>query len=329
MRARPPTVASQKSLLDNAPDKVPDVSARDKQQFVERVRDRRSNHGGASPNDQQHLVDRVRESLHIKSHLQLLLWLQGEFQSSLPHQIFIAAWGDFSRGLVQHDVVSAIPAVRTGQIANGDISRFIGHLFERWIDHGTTPFGARFEGLDLRPKTAGRAELEAFKGMKSVLVHGIRDVRGRHDCLYVFLNEDPVVAPSSLDSLRIILPFVDTALRQVAHLPSQLATQTPSHEEAPLAQTDLLLSKRELEIMDWVRMGKTNHEIGIILNISTFTVKNHLQRVFRKLDVTNRAQAASQLRRLAKDMEAAPANLARSEKYPRNLALPQLSKAAG
>ena len=329
MPARPPTVARKKALLAKAPDKTPQVAAREKQQFVERVRDRRSNHHGASSNDQQHLVDRVRESLHIKSHLQLLLWLQGEFQSSLPHQIFIAAWGDFSRGLVQHDVVSAIPAVRTGQIANGDISPFIGRLFDRWVNHGNTPFGARFAGLELGPGTRKRAELQAFQTMKSVLVHGIRDVRGRHDCLYVFLNTDPVIAPSSLDSLRIILPFVDTALRQVAHLPSQIGTETAAPEQPAAEPADLRVSKRELEIMDWVRLGKTNYEIGIILNISTFTVKNHLQRIFRKLDVTNRAQAASQLRRLAKVLKAAPANLARSDDQPRDVDSQQLSKEAG
>ena len=43
--------------------------------------------------------------------------------------------------------------------------------------------------------------------------------------------------------------------------------------------------------MEWVRMGKTNQEIGMILNISAFTVKNHLQRIFKKLDAMNRAQA--------------------------------------
>ena len=270
--------------------------------------------------DEQHFIDRVRESLQIKCHLQLLLWLQGEFQRSLPHQIFIAAWGDFSRGLVQHDVVSAIPAVRTGHIANKDISGFIGGLFSRWVEQGTAAFGARFEGLELGPETAGRPELEAFHSMRSVLVHGIRDARDRNDCLYVFMNADPDIAPSSLDNLRIVLPFVDAALRQVAHLPCQLASDAPPQVLPAPVPTDLGLSSRELEIMDWVMMGKTNHETGIILDISTFTVKNHLQRIFRKLDVTNRAQAVSRLRRIVSELEEAPAVLARSDDCPRSSA---------
>jgi DNA-binding CsgD family transcriptional regulator len=46
-------------------------------------------------------------------------------------------------------------------------------------------------------------------------------------------------------------------------------------------------------IMQWVRAGKTNAEIGMILDISAFTVKNHLQRIFKKLNVFNRAQAVA------------------------------------
>jgi DNA-binding CsgD family transcriptional regulator len=51
--------------------------------------------------------------------------------------------------------------------------------------------------------------------------------------------------------------------------------------------------------MDWVRMGKTNAEIGSILSISSFTVKNHLQHIFKKLDVYNRMQAVSKIERNA------------------------------
>ena len=55
------------------------------------------------------------------------------------------------------------------------------------------------------------------------------------------------------------------------------------------------LSERERQIMVWVAMGKTNPEIGCILHISEFTVKNHMKSIFSKLDVTNRAQAVAYL----------------------------------
>jgi transcriptional regulator EpsA len=267
--------------------------------------------------DQAHFVATVRESLHIKCHFQLLLWLQGEFQRCVPHQIFIAVWGDFANGAVQHDLVSAIPGIRTGQIANKDINRFTGQLFNRWVKQGAGPYGAIFEGLKLGSQNAVRAEIEAFRNMHSVLVHGIHDERGRTDCLYVFLNSDPGIAGATLDNLRVTLPFVDAAMRQVAHLPSQypvpLAAELDPADFAE-SQTDSVLSDREQEIMNWVKQGKTNYETGIILNISTFTVKNHLQRIFRKLNVTNRAQAVSKLQMSAQELMAEPNALARGGK---------------
>ena len=53
------------------------------------------------------------------------------------------------------------------------------------------------------------------------------------------------------------------------------------------------LSKRELEILGWVARGKTNPEIGLILNISRRTVHKHLEHVYVKLGVENRMAAVA------------------------------------
>ena len=53
------------------------------------------------------------------------------------------------------------------------------------------------------------------------------------------------------------------------------------------------LSTRELEVLESMCRGKTNLEIAAALDISPFTVKNHVQRIFRKIGVTNRTQAAA------------------------------------
>jgi DNA-binding NarL/FixJ family response regulator len=52
-----------------------------------------------------------------------------------------------------------------------------------------------------------------------------------------------------------------------------------------------VLSPREIEILCWVKEGKNNQEIGELLNISESTVKAHLKHSYKKLNVTNRAQA--------------------------------------
>jgi DNA-binding CsgD family transcriptional regulator len=57
------------------------------------------------------------------------------------------------------------------------------------------------------------------------------------------------------------------------------------------------LSAREHQVAQWVAEGKSNEEIAIILGISAHTVKNHLERIFRKLGVENRCAAAVAIQR--------------------------------
>ncbi len=54
------------------------------------------------------------------------------------------------------------------------------------------------------------------------------------------------------------------------------------------------LSKRETEVLFWISIGKTNWEIGKILDISMYTVKNHVKKILKKMEVNNRTQAANQ-----------------------------------
>ena len=52
------------------------------------------------------------------------------------------------------------------------------------------------------------------------------------------------------------------------------------------------LSPREAEILLWTAQGKTNAELGSILNISPATAKKHLENIYAKLGVENRQAAA-------------------------------------
>lgn len=50
------------------------------------------------------------------------------------------------------------------------------------------------------------------------------------------------------------------------------------------------LSKREVECLRWAAIGKTDREIGMILNLSHPAVRYHVQRAGEKLNSVNRAQ---------------------------------------
>jgi DNA-binding response OmpR family regulator len=64
------------------------------------------------------------------------------------------------------------------------------------------------------------------------------------------------------------------------------------NEERVLRQS-LALTSRESEVLLWISRGKSNREIGEILTISPRTVNKHLEQVFVKLGVENRASAAA------------------------------------
>lgn len=53
-----------------------------------------------------------------------------------------------------------------------------------------------------------------------------------------------------------------------------------------------LLTNRELEVLIQVANGMFNKEIATNLNISERTVKNHISNIFKKIDVSDRTQAA-------------------------------------
>lgn len=52
------------------------------------------------------------------------------------------------------------------------------------------------------------------------------------------------------------------------------------------------LTKREVEILTQVACGMFNKEIAVNLNISERTVKNHISNIFKKIDASDRTQAA-------------------------------------
>lgn len=237
-------------------------------------------------------VDVLHESLKVRSHSEFLLWSQGRLQRFLPHDFMIAARGDFTLRPVRFDTVSTIPGMHVEEAPNAELESVLKRLFDYWNLHSREPFQLGREDGIFPDGCLDRN----FRGMKSALVHAIKDASGKHDCLYVLMSASTSAPASGRSMLEILLPYIDNSLRQLE--------KTSGSDYIPPAESESAefdsgtLSSRELEIMEWVKNGKTNFEIGMILDISAFTVKNHLQRIFRKLNVVNRAQAVAKLGRV-------------------------------
>jgi DNA-binding NarL/FixJ family response regulator len=57
-----------------------------------------------------------------------------------------------------------------------------------------------------------------------------------------------------------------------------------------------LLTYRQLELMDLVARGMSNKEIAANLNLSEFTVKNHMRRIMKQVDAEDRHEAVAVVR---------------------------------
>ncbi|MBC7181955.1 MAG: response regulator [Marinobacter sp.] len=68
--------------------------------------------------------------------------------------------------------------------------------------------------------------------------------------------------------------------------------QNPNQATAALRKR-FDLTVRESDVLLWIANGKTNREIGQILDMSPRTVNKHLEQVFRKVGVENRTAAAA------------------------------------
>jgi DNA-binding NarL/FixJ family response regulator len=58
------------------------------------------------------------------------------------------------------------------------------------------------------------------------------------------------------------------------------------------------LSSRELEVLRQLSLGRSNKEIGVVLNLAEGTVKNHMTNILGKLGVLDRTQAALRAREM-------------------------------
>jgi len=63
--------------------------------------------------------------------------------------------------------------------------------------------------------------------------------------------------------------------------------------EVEVLQKEFRLTPREADVLLWTSRGKSNKDMSEILNISARTVNKHLEQIFLKIGVENRASAAA------------------------------------
>ena len=237
--------------------------------------------------EQEYLLRVIESAVQVRDLRQFYLWTQGQLQALLPHQLMLCLHLDGADAVVHLECLHAgvLDDAVMRQLcdpADGLALRLARHC--RNAD--------RLPAMTGGGRRAGDAMLELFRrelqvaGFEHMVVHGSGRLPGG-STLFVLCGWAARPAARHAWFLTLLLPHLHMALLRLSE-GARRATAACAGEAIVRP-----LSAREREILGWVREGKSNFEIGCILGLSALTVKNHLQRIYQALGVSNRTHALS------------------------------------
>jgi transcriptional regulator EpsA len=243
--------------------------------------------GGAAllhPQELESLLLNIDASLRVHSRHQLFGWTQGMLQSLVKHELLVCALRSARPTSYQVDCFASpwIDPEKVSEVFRRD-GAFVAHLVSQWVETEFHPvvYDAGSGGPFARD--AFTAELQRL-GAEGVIAHGTYDSLGKPVSLFVLAAMTGDLGREQGFLLELIVPFL-----HLAWMRTQL--KGPLEDSGATAQSVNPLSAREKEILRWIHLGKSNSETGTILGISPLTVKNHVQKILRKLNVQNRTHA--------------------------------------
>jgi DNA-binding NarL/FixJ family response regulator len=110
---------------------------------------------------------------------------------------------------------------------------------------------------------------------------------------YVLKNAS---AADLLDAVRTVAQGEAACPPKFCKVLFQTLAATTTKVEDERATTQFDLTQRQKQLMSLVAMGLRNKEIATNLNLSEFTVKNHIYRVMKQVDAQSRHEAATLIR---------------------------------
>ena len=234
--------------------------------------------------ERQSLMDIIDASLRVMKRHHFFSWTQGVAQSLVPHEILVCGMsGSTKPGMHMYRFSSSryfndehFAAVCHPEI--GLMRQMIGH----WEVHGQ-PCLINKTGVSDKCDPAWLTHLETHE-LRNAAAHGMRGADGSIKSFFCFSRVQEPFPPRLDYILHILAPFLDATLSRVLALEEV--------ENRKVTRAKVAITKREMQILRWLKDGCTNQEIASILDISPHTVKNHVRKILFKLGVQSRAQAA-------------------------------------
>jgi len=251
--------------------------------------------GASEDRRAQAIVQVIEASVDVRRKYQFFVWTQSSFQLLLPHKVVICGLYDRTRKQVRLELVNSIvvPANLLTLLTDGQ-SPLMQQVVNAWINNRGRPLVVKLEALTGRGVAAASESLQTA-GYSQLLVHGVsRPQRASEiESLFVFASPGCGISALQLGSIELLLPHLHSTYLRVQSIERDNTDARSQPVAARSGYSSASISEREEQVLAWVREGMSNQEIGVQLGISPLTVKNHVQKILRKLGATNRAQAVA------------------------------------
>jgi len=233
------------------------------------------------------LLVNVESAVRVKQRPDFFSWVQGVFQGMLAHEVLVCGLADPGARSLRFEWMGSFPVSgeHLAGLCNPD-GGLMPMLVARWEHAGRMPI-VLASGLNRAGAGGTDKIVDALHqlDLANVAAHGLPGLDGRPAGFFAFFKLSTAL-PRADCVLQLLVPYLYAAwLRANCEPTGQGATRASAVRE--------ILTTREIEILNWVERGKSNNEIAQILTISPLTVKNHVQKILRKLNVQNRAQAVA------------------------------------
>lgn len=234
--------------------------------------------------EQEYLLRIIESAVQLRDARQLFLWSQGQLQALLPHQLMVCMQFDTKGALLRIEALhaSVLDEAALARLCHPDHGLAL-RVARRCQASAALPCMAELREMPPAHALAPLRDELAGCGYDNLIVHGSGPVAGGATVFALF-GLPMRAGPRHAYFLALLLPHLHLALVRLAP-PASGVPGAPAARRA--------LSGRETDILKWLREGKRNEEIALILGISSLTVKNHLQRIYKLLDVHNRTEAVA------------------------------------
>lgn len=240
------------------------------------------------------IVRAAETALEVRRRYQFFVWSQSNLQLLLPHHLAVCGAYIRQRRELEFEAFNSVPvpAPVLDSLIDGR-GALMQQLQGRWIDQRCRPVLVSTDGLaGLSLAPVRQALLDA--GYLELLVHGVsRPQRPTEiESFFILSSVGRHAGAAQRTMLELLMPHLHSTWLRVQAVEREL-NEAP-RPLPPRAQGAAAgITERERQILSWLREGMSNQQIGEVLAISALTVKNHVQKILRKLNAANRAQAVA------------------------------------